>query len=87
LKVEFCSHKLSPGKQGFSKANGTLLTECSFAVAHGRLVEVITDIQPFEAHWEDLNSIDLSNAKLESVARLKEFLSFRLSLASLLNAA
>ena len=68
------SHKLSPGKQGFSKANGTFLTECSFAVAHDRLVEVITDIQPFEPHWEDLNSIDLSNAKLESVARLKEFL-------------
>ena len=68
------SHKLSPGKQGFSKANGTFLTECSFAVAHDRLVEVITDIQPFEPHWEDLGSIDLSNAKLESVARLKEFL-------------
>lgn len=68
------SHKFSPGKQGFSKANGTFLTECSFAVAHDRLVEVITDIQPFEPYWEDLNSIDLSNAKLESVARLKEFL-------------
>lgn len=68
------SHKLSPGKQGYSNANGTFLTECSFAVAHDRLVEVITDIQPFEPHWENLNSIDLSNAKLESVARLKEFL-------------
>jgi protein NUD1 len=67
-------HKLSPGKQGFSKANGTFLTECSFAVTHDRLVEVITDIQPFEPHWEDLGSIDLSNSKLESVARLKEFL-------------
>lgn len=68
------SHKLSPGKHGFSKANETFLTECSFAVAHDRLVEVITDVQPFEPHWEDLSSIDLSNTKLESVARLKEFL-------------
>lgn len=37
-------------------------------------MEVITDVQPFEPHWEDLSCIDLSNAKLESVARLKEFL-------------
>lgn len=68
------THKLSPGKEGFSIANGTFLTECSFAVAHDRLVEVITDVQPFEPYWENLSSIDLSNAKVESVARLKEFL-------------
>ncbi|KAH9480554.1 Septation initiation network scaffold protein cdc11 [Psilocybe cubensis] len=65
----------SPGRQqSFAKANGTFLTECSFGVAHDRLVEVITDVQPFEPHWEELASIDLSGAKLESVARLKEFL-------------
>ncbi|KAF9046485.1 hypothetical protein BJ165DRAFT_1472061 [Panaeolus papilionaceus] len=64
---------VSPGRS-LAKANGTFLTECSFAVAHDRLVEVITDVQPFEPHWEQLGSIDLSNAKLESVARLKEFL-------------
>lgn len=63
----------SPGRS-FAKANGTFLTECSFGVAHDRLVEVITDVQPFEPHWDELSSIDLSNAKLESVARLKEFL-------------
>ncbi|KDR82633.1 hypothetical protein GALMADRAFT_238061 [Galerina marginata CBS 339.88] len=68
------SHRPSPGRQSFAKANGTFLTECSFGVAHDRLVEVITDVQPFEPHWEELGSIDLSNAKLESVARLKEFL-------------
>ena len=54
--------------------NATFLTECSFAVAHDRLVEVITDVQPFVPRWEDLSSIDLSGKKLESVARLKEFL-------------
>ncbi|KAF9485890.1 L domain-like protein [Pholiota conissans] len=63
----------SPGKS-MAKANGTFLTECSFGVAHDRLVEVITDVQPFEPHWEELSAIDLSGAKLESVARLKEFL-------------
>ncbi|KAF8967099.1 hypothetical protein BDZ97DRAFT_1805167 [Flammula alnicola] len=68
------SHRPLPGRQSFAKANGTFLTECSFGVAHDRLVEVITDVQPFEPHWEELGSIDLSNAKLESVARLKEFL-------------
>ncbi|PPQ85066.1 hypothetical protein CVT24_010234 [Panaeolus cyanescens] len=67
------SGRASPGRS-LAKANGTFLTECSFAVAHDRLVEVITDVQPFEPHWEQLGSIDLSNAKLESVARLKEFL-------------
>ncbi|KAG5639425.1 hypothetical protein H0H81_002293 [Sphagnurus paluster] len=55
-------------------ANATFLTECSFAVSHDRLVEVITDVQPFTPHWDELSSIDLSDKKLESVARLKEFL-------------
>ncbi|KAM6494119.1 hypothetical protein JOM56_010480 [Amanita muscaria] len=64
----------SPGKHTTNKVNGTFLTECSFGVSHDRLVQVITDIQPFEPYWEELSSIDLSNKKLESVARLKEFL-------------
>ncbi|KAK7464669.1 Protein nud1 [Stygiomarasmius scandens] len=55
-------------------ANATFLTECSFGVAHDRLVQVITDVEPFEPHWEGLSSIDLSGKNLESVARLKEFL-------------
>lgn len=54
--------------------NATFLTECSFGVARDRLVEVITDIQPFEPHWESLKSIDLSKKSIESVTRLKEFL-------------
>lgn len=62
------THKPSTG------GNATFLTECSFGVAHDRLVEVITDVQPFLPHWEELSSIDLSGKMLESVARLKEFL-------------
>ena len=54
--------------------NATFLTECSFGVAHDRLVQVITDVQPFEPYWDQLSAIDLSNKGLESVARLKEFL-------------
>ncbi|THH28028.1 hypothetical protein EUX98_g6162 [Antrodiella citrinella] len=57
-----------------SGRNATFLTECSFGVAHDRLVGVITDVQPFEPHWEQLSSIDLSKRNLDSVARLKEFL-------------
>jgi len=64
----------SPGSRKMSAANATFLTECSFGIAHDRLVQVITDIQPFEPHWEDLVCVDLSGQKLESVARLKEFL-------------
>lgn len=54
--------------------NATFLTECSFGVAHDRLVTVITDVQPFEPYWEELVEIDLSNKNIESLARLKEFL-------------
>ena len=61
-------------KSGGGKANTTFLTECSFGVAHDRLVQVITDVQPFEPYWEGLPSIDLSHKDLDSVARLKEFL-------------
>lgn len=55
-------------------ANATFLTECSFGVSADKLVQVITDIVPFEPHWEGLASIDLSSRNLESVTRLKEFL-------------
>ncbi|KIJ60284.1 hypothetical protein HYDPIDRAFT_98979 [Hydnomerulius pinastri MD-312] len=57
-----------------SRMNATFLTEWSFGLAHDRLVQVITDVQPFEPYWEDLNSVDLSRKSLDSVARLKEFL-------------
>ncbi|KAL0066217.1 Protein nud1 [Marasmius tenuissimus] len=60
----------SPNKTG----NQTFLTECSFGVAHDRLVQVITDVEPFEPHWEQLSAIDLSGKNIESAARLKEFL-------------
>ncbi|EMD39716.1 hypothetical protein CERSUDRAFT_112020 [Gelatoporia subvermispora B] len=63
----------SPGTPS-QRANGTFLTECSFGVAHDRLVQVITDVQPFEPYWEELTAIDLSNRNVDSVARLKEFL-------------
>ncbi|KAG2115465.1 hypothetical protein DEU56DRAFT_841154 [Suillus clintonianus] len=56
------------------KANATFLTECSFGLAHDRLVQVITDIQPFEPHWDELHAVDLSRKSLDGVTRLKEFL-------------
>ncbi|BGP01818.1 Protein nud1 [Rhodotorula toruloides] len=54
--------------------NATFLTECSFGVSHDRLLQFITDVEPFEPDWEGLRSIDLSRKKVESVVRLKEFL-------------
>lgn len=54
--------------------NATFLTECSFGVAHDRLVQVITDVEPYEPNWEDLAAIDLSGKQVETVVRLKEFL-------------
>lgn len=64
---------MPPTPRGTS-GNATFLTECSFGVAHDRLVQVITDVQPFEPYWEELSSIDLSHRNLDSTARLKEFL-------------
>lgn len=66
------SPNVAPG--GEARFNATFLTEASFGVAHDKLVQVITDVQPFEPHWEELSRIDLSNKSIESVARLKEFL-------------
>ncbi|KAL0960884.1 hypothetical protein HGRIS_005895 [Hohenbuehelia grisea] len=66
------SHRRNPATTG--EADATFLTECSFGVAHDRLVQVITDVQPFEPHWEQLSHVDLSGRKIESVTRLKEFL-------------
>ncbi|KAG9092056.1 hypothetical protein FRC06_000267 [Ceratobasidium sp. 370] len=54
--------------------NGTFLTECSFGVAHDRLVQLITDVHPYQPYWEPLGEIDLSKKGIESLARLKEFL-------------
>lgn len=71
------SRRVFSRSQRFTEASGgnaTFLTECSFGVAHDRLVEVITDVEPFEPHWEELYAIDLSGKNIESVARLKEFL-------------
>ncbi|GJE91807.1 hypothetical protein PsYK624_079580 [Phanerochaete sordida] len=67
------SGRRSASRSG-SRQNATFLTECSFGVAHDRLVAVITDVQPFEPYWEQLAGIDLSGRGLDSVARLKEFL-------------
>ncbi|KAJ7246415.1 hypothetical protein C8J57DRAFT_1724822 [Mycena rebaudengoi] len=52
--------------------NNTFLTECSFGVAHDRLVAALTDIEPFTPHWDALAHVDLSHKGLESAARLKE---------------
>lgn len=57
-----------------SDANATFLTECSFGVAHDKLVQVITDVYGSEPYWEHLKVLDLRGKLVDSVARLKEFL-------------
>ena len=54
--------------------NATYLTECSFGVAHDKLVQVITDVYGSEPYWEGLGEIDLSGKGVEGVAKMKEFL-------------
>ncbi|KAI0051077.1 hypothetical protein FA95DRAFT_1580818 [Auriscalpium vulgare] len=74
------THSMPPIPQR-ATANATFLTEASFGVAHDKLVQVITDVQPFEPYWEELTTIDLSGKRIESVARLKEFLPQLLTLS------
>lgn len=54
--------------------NQTILTQASFAVTQDRLVQVITQVHPYEPHWEKLSEIDLSGFGLESVTKMKEHL-------------
>lgn len=56
-----------------SAADQTFLTQASFNVAHDRMVEVLTDVAPFAPDWENLETLDLSNRRLESLVRLKDF--------------
>ncbi|GAA5867490.1 hypothetical protein JCM8547_007523 [Rhodosporidiobolus lusitaniae] len=70
---------LASRRRSFSRTtsqngNATFLTECSFGVSRDRLLQFITDVEPFEPDWENLSSIDLSGKKAESVVRMKEFL-------------
>jgi hypothetical protein len=56
------------------KGNATFLTECSFGVAYDQLVQIITDVHPYQPYWEPLSEINLSKKGIESLARLNEFL-------------
>lgn len=50
------------------------MTEASFGLARDKLVQLITDVEPFEPDWEGLRSINLSGKGAETVIRLKDFL-------------
>ncbi|SPO21895.1 uncharacterized protein UTRI_01883_B [Ustilago trichophora] len=52
----------------------TLLTDASFNFAHDKVLEAITDVEPWEPGWDELQSVNLSRRRLESCVRLKEFL-------------
>jgi protein NUD1 len=62
------------GRRRVPAGEQTFLTEHSFGVTRDRLVELITDVHPFVAHWEDLTKLSLEGRGCGSVARLKEFL-------------
>ncbi|KAL8290415.1 hypothetical protein RQP46_002673 [Phenoliferia psychrophenolica] len=54
--------------------DATFLTECSFGVSRDRLVQFITDVEPFEPDWDGLRSISLARKGVESLVRMKDFL-------------
>ncbi|KAG7443173.1 L domain-like protein [Guyanagaster necrorhizus] len=57
-----------------TSVNASFLTECSFGVAHDRLVQILTDVEPWHPHWETIRCVDLKGRGLESVARLGELM-------------
>ncbi|KAF8305207.1 L domain-like protein [Clavulina sp. PMI_390] len=59
--------------------NQTILTEASFAITEDRLVQVITQVQPYEPHWEQLSEIHLAGFGIESVTNMKHYLPSLLS--------
>lgn len=52
----------------------TLMTDASFNFAHDKVLEAITDVEPWEPGWDELQAVNLSRRRLESCVRLKEFL-------------
>lgn len=72
----------STGTSGASAAVGaeesrrdmTYLTECSFGVAKDRIIEVLTDVAPWEPDWEHMRELDVAYRGLESCVKLKEFM-------------
>ncbi|KAE8220255.1 hypothetical protein CF319_g6185 [Tilletia indica] len=51
----------------------TLATNASFSVARDRIVELIADVAPWEEHWEEMEEIDLSGRRVDTVLRLRDF--------------
>lgn len=61
-------------RHGNSLGEASFMTDASFDVAHDRLLELITDVAPFEEDWRDMRSIDLRGRRVDSLNRCKEFL-------------
>ncbi|UZJ52420.1 hypothetical protein CBS101457_001740 [Exobasidium rhododendri] len=62
------------GPHGDGKENASFLTNASFHVAHDKILELITDVAPWEPGWQGLKFVNLSKRRVESVIRLKDFL-------------
>ncbi|KAL9939838.1 hypothetical protein V8E36_001655 [Tilletia maclaganii] len=59
--------------RGDNAGDMTLATNASFSVARDRIVELIADVAPWEEHWEEMDEIDLSDRRVETVLRLRDF--------------
>ena len=51
----------------------TALTELSFAIAQDRVLQVLTDVVPWQADWENLSQLDLSRRRVETLVTLQDF--------------
>ncbi|KDN52631.1 L domain-like protein [Tilletiaria anomala UBC 951] len=53
--------------------DATILTEMSFAIAQDRVLQVLTDVVPWQPDWENLSVLDLSNRRVETLMKLQDF--------------
>ncbi|KAK0534174.1 Protein nud1 [Tilletia horrida] len=67
------SRRMYGGREEGAAGHLTLATNASFSVARDRIVELIADVAPWEEHWEEMDEIDLSGRRVETVLRLRDF--------------
>ncbi|OLL27071.1 Septation initiation network scaffold protein cdc11 [Neolecta irregularis DAH-3] len=51
----------------------TMSMDCSFSIAVGAMVRHLTDVEPYEPHWERMTELNLSARRLDSLVRLSDF--------------
>lgn len=61
-------------KSGMEDGGASFLTNASFNVAHDKVLQLLTDVAPWNTRWHSMLKIDLRGRRADSLVRLNEFL-------------